>query len=166
MNSTCNSSPPCKLRLTSMTSQQFESFREMSCSMYARVSPYYRDMPFAVVIEQIKKDFDLRFAPEGFLTSGQLFLAIMIDSEQIGYFHFSEFPKGSNSVFGWNFHIFESYQHKGWGRKSAELAKGFLNKRGYNKIAINVVSDNEAAIKIYKSLGFQITQLNMEAKIF
>jgi len=164
MSSVDNSDFSSDLRLTTMTCQQFESFREMSCSMYARASPFYRDMILAVAIDQIMKDFDLRFAPEGFSTLGQFFLAIMIGSEQIGYFHFSEFPKGSNSIFGWNFHIFEKYQRKGWGQKSAELAKDFLNKRGYNKIAINVVSDNKAAIKIYNALGFQITQLTMEAK--
>ena len=150
------------LKLITMDSSQFDNFREISCAMYARVSPYYRDMSFEVAVELIQNDFNARFAPEGLTTSDQFFLAIMKDKEQIGYFHFSEFPKGTKSLFGWNFHIFEKYQKKGLGQASAELAKIFFKEKGYTKVAINVVADNKTAIKIYEALGFQVTQLNME----
>jgi len=153
------------MKLVPMDNAQFENFREVSCAMYAHVSPYYRDLPYATALELIKNDFNTRIAPEGFMTSDQFFLAIMKGAEQIGYFHFSEFPKGTKFLFGWNFHIFESYQKKGLGYASAKLAQDFFKDKGYTKIAINVVANNSVAIKIYESLGFQITQFNMEGHL-
>lgn len=41
------------LKLIPMTELQFEDFRDRSCSMYAKVSPYFRDMPFTDAIKLI-----------------------------------------------------------------------------------------------------------------
>lgn len=153
------------LYLRLMTLEQFEYFKIYSCEMYARVSPHYREMPFAEALKIIVNDFNARFAPEGLDTPGQFFIAIMQDDQQVGYFHFSEFPKGSKSVFGWNFHIFDNYQRSGLGKASAVLAKLFLKEKGYSKVALNVLANNEAAIKIYESFDFKVTQLSMESDI-
>lgn len=153
------------LYLRPMTHEQFEHFKIYSCEMYARVSPHYREMPFDEALQIIINDFNARFAPEGLDTQGQFFIAIMRGNQQVGYFHFSEFPKGTKSVFGWNFHIFDHYQRCGLGKASADLAKLFLKEKGYSKVALNVRADNEAAIKIYESFGFKVTQLSMESEI-
>lgn len=153
------------IKIIPMNKEQFTSFREISCAMYARVSPFYRDIPYATAIEVIKNDFNVRFASEGLITPGQFFLAIMKGAEQVGYFHFSEYPKDTKSLFGWNFHIFENYQKKGLGRLAAALVKAYFKERGYTKMAINVVADNKTAIKIYEEFGFHTTQFNMESQI-
>lgn len=154
-----------ELYLCPMTPSQFDHFRNYSCEMYAKVSPHYRDLPFEKAFETIRNDFDSRFAPQGVATTGQYFIAIMNYDEQVGYFHFGEFPKGSTAVFGWNFHIFEKDQRLGFGKRSAQLAKSFLKEKGYRKIALNVRADNETAIKIYEAFGFKLTQLSMEADL-
>jgi ribosomal protein S18 acetylase RimI-like enzyme len=133
--------------------------------MYARTSPHYTGMPLDEAIDRITKDFEKRIAPEGLKTAGQFFLAICLGETQIGYFHFGEFPKGAKSVYGWNFHIFDEYQRRGWGRASMKLANEFFKKLGYQKVALNVIATNTVAIELYKKFGFKVAQVNMEAEI-
>lgn len=148
-----------------MNELQFEEFKKISIEMYADFSPHYRDIPKLEAVKLITNDFNSRFAPQGLATPGQFFLAIVLQERQIGYFHFSEFPVGTKSVFGWNFHIYQAYQRKGLGKEAVEIAKKFLKNKGYEKVALNVMADNEAAIKIYKLFNFQVTQHSMECAI-
>lgn len=153
------------LKLSFMTEPQFEEFKKTSIEMYAGLSPHYRNLPLVKAVKLITNDFNSRFAPQGLATPGQFFLAITLQEKQIGYFHFSEFPIGTKSIFGWNFHIYAAYQRKGLGKEAVEVAKTFLKEKGYEKVTLNVMADNEAAIKIYKSFKFQVTQHSMESAI-
>ena len=153
------------LNLVEMTEGQFEDFRNQACTMYAQTSPHYFDMRPDEALKLVLKDFDSRLAVDGRQTVGQYFIAIMLQKQQIGYFHFGEYPTGSFSVYGWNFHIFEKYQRNGFGKAAIELAQAYLKARGYTKVALNVMASNPTAIKLYEKFGFTVTQINMEKRI-
>ncbi len=145
-----------------MTEEQFAHFRLHGSETYARTSSHFSEMSSEDALQVVLKDFDTRLAPKGLQTPGHFFLSILLNDVQIGYFHFNEFPKGTKSLYGWNFHIFTEYQKKGHAKAAMELARSYFKERGYSKIALNVVSSNATAIHLYEKFGFQITQINME----
>lgn len=58
----------------------------------------------------------------------------------------------------WKLLIDERYQRRGYGRQAVELAKQYLiDTFGVTEIYLGVHKDNEAAIGLYRSLGFVIT---------
>ncbi len=58
----------------------------------------------------------------------------------------------------WKLLIDEQYQHRGYGRQAVELVKRYLiDTFGVTEIYLGVHEDNEAAIRLYQSVGFVAT---------
>ncbi len=148
-----------------MNATEFDRFKRIGNEEYARSSPHFRGMPFEEAIQIVLKDFETRIAPQGLETPTQIFLTILNGDENVGYLHLGEYPKGSKSLYAWNFRINEEKRAQGIGQATVIAAKSYLKGRGYEKLALNVFADNRPAIHVYEKFGFRTTQFNMEAEL-
>lgn len=82
--------------------------------------------------------------------------AILLNDEMVGYFRISNYSeKNRNLYIGAD--IEESHRGKGLGYESYLLMMEKLFKeRKLNKIALEVLSNNERAYSLYKKLGFSV----------
>ena len=79
---------------------------------------------------------------------GQVFLQLSSDRHELA--------DGWNRAYLYSFRIRPQFQNKGIGtRMYAEIEKT-LQQMDYKRITLNVARDNEAAIRLYTRLGFQI----------
>jgi len=82
---------------------------------------------------------------------------VFLNDEMIGYgflTKFEKFSKQHNCILG--IVIADLWQNKGYGKKICQHMINSAWKGNFNKIWLTVYEENKIAIKMYKSLGFEI----------
>lgn len=152
------------IRLVEMNETQHRAYLEASIVSYSKESPHYRDLPLEISLPKVRAEHLRLFGEKGIYEPGQVYLAVMSGDRQVGYLHYGERAE-SKSVYIWNIALDENMRGKGIGRKVLELALARIKNSGFTKVGLNVFSVNTPAIRLYESLGFKPTQMNMELKI-
>ncbi len=78
------------------------------------------------------------------------------DEVMVGFIMYAKDPDDGLYYIN-RFNIDEKYQGKGYGRKALEMLLSQLKQSGAATVDIIHKPDNEAAIKLYNSLGFVLT---------
>lgn len=86
---------------------------------------------------------------------------IMYKDETIGMFTTDRLEPGSDYWYIGEIYIVKEYRNKGIG---TALLKDEISK--HDKIKLQVAQSNHSAMKLYKSLGFEITDRNDEGKLY
>lgn len=82
---------------------------------------------------------------------------IMKDSTPVGMVYFCDFPE-LNAYNLCQFFIDQRYQRKGYAKEALSLVLDLMRKDGkYPQVYVSYISGNEAACKLYESLGFTHT---------
>jgi ribosomal protein S18 acetylase RimI-like enzyme len=81
-------------------------------------------------------------------------IIVLYNDKVIGKLHFVLNTKKRVNVF--NFHVNSEYRNKGIGRKMIQFLKTINN--GKYDIDLEVKKDNDIAMKLYKSEGFEIAR--------
>lgn len=79
---------------------------------------------------------------------GQVFLSLL--SSQ------SELADGIHRAYLFSFRLKPDYRNQGLGGHILEFIEGFLIKRGFDTLRINVARDNELARRMYEKHGFRV----------
>ena len=82
---------------------------------------------------------------------------IYSDDKMIGFIMYAKDPDDGMYYIN-RFNIDEKHQGKGCGRKALELLLSQLKESGVESVDIIHKPDNDIAIKLYKSLGFELTE--------
>ena len=82
--------------------------------------------------------------------------AIYNDELMVGFIMYARDPDDGLYYIN-RFNIDENHQGKGYGRKALELLLSQLRENQVETVDIIHKPDNEAAIKLYRSLGFELT---------
>lgn len=116
--------------------------------------------------EKIATESFARLLPDG-IHSKDMFLYVLEESgELLGNFWFAiqgESPR--KKAFIYDVLIHESHQGKGYGRMIMELGEQKAREAGAVAIGLHVFGFNERAIRLYQSLNYRTTDLQME-KVF
>jgi ribosomal protein S18 acetylase RimI-like enzyme len=64
-------------------------------------------------------------------------------------------------AFVYDIQIEPEHRGNGYGRALMELAQDWARSSGYTSISLHVFGGNEPAISLYKSLGYEVTDLSM-----
>lgn len=155
-----------EIQLEPMSEKEFEEYAERSCATFARTSPRYRDTNFEAALKEVREDFFSRIMPDGFSSKGHFLFNIINGNARVGYIHLAEYPKpGSKTIFAWDFEIFEPYRRQGFAKKAMAAVAKLLLAKGYSRVSLNVFGNNGVAIKLYESMGFNITQIQMSREL-
>jgi ribosomal protein S18 acetylase RimI-like enzyme len=58
-------------------------------------------------------------------------------------------------------HIDETYQGKGYGKRTMRKIEEFLQEKGVYKAELDVFGDNKTAFELYKKMGYEIQAISM-----
>ena len=81
------------------------------------------------------------------------------DGERIGFIWLIESTSGfTAAAFAWIMCVYveAGFRGKGIGRKLMELGEEWAGERGLIDIILNVSNENEAAVRLYESMGYEI----------
>lgn len=152
--------------ISRMTKEEFKFWLTRSTSSYARDKKLANAYTNEEAAKIAKQDFD-KLLPHGLDTKdAYLFTAKNEEGENLGYLWFSVKGEGrSKRAFIYDIIIEDKFRGQGHGKKLMLLLEEEAKKIHVNRIGLHVFGFNERAIKLYKSLGYDTTDLQMEKKI-
>ena len=123
------------------------------------------DMRYLSIDDNQKKflmEGPLFFIAESKFYPNRIPMAIYGDGRIVGFFRYglSEDEDNKCYIIG-GLMIDKRYQKKGYGKKALEIIINEIKKdKARNKIGLSVIEDNTVAIKLYKSLGFEVNDFS------
>lgn len=155
------------INLKLMTAKSFEQFKQDTLN-------FAEDLAKAEVISlseaeaNTKEQFD-KLAPEGQQTENNYFFDV-IDSksnEIIGYAWLNKAQRFHRQVLSiYDIKINRNYRGLGLGKELMALIEEEAKKLECSRIRLHVFEHNIVAKKLYQSMGFQITSLQMKKELY
>jgi ribosomal protein S18 acetylase RimI-like enzyme len=100
--------------------------------------------------------------PDGLDTPGHTLWIVEADNQRVGLLWLAQRDSGGRRViFIYDVEIDEAYRGKGYGRAAMALAEEQARAQGFGRIELNVFGGNEVARKLYRSLGYVETSVQM-----
>ena len=119
-------------------------------------------MPRPEAERLVREEFSTRILPQGQATPDQFLFSIFHASEHVGFLHLGKAKKhATTEIFAWDFVVFETHRRQGLGRAAMEAAAPHLKEAGITRVALNVFGSNDPARRLYESMGFRVTQMQM-----
>lgn len=114
--------------------------------------------------EQIAQDDFKRLLPNGLRSDNNFLFSAKDESENlVGFIWYCiHKTKGRREAFVYDIIVEEQYRNKGYGKQMMLFAEANVKNSGVNKIGLHVFGFNQTAIRLYKSLNYEITDLIME----
>ena len=111
-----------------------------------------------------KAETDLgRLFPDGQLTEGHRLRVAEVDGKAVGRLWIApdspSWPVGTAYIY--DIEVDESARGQGFGRDIMVAAEAEAGEMGCTSIALNVFGGNAPAIRLYQSLGFEVTSLQL-----
>jgi ribosomal protein S18 acetylase RimI-like enzyme len=117
-------------------------------------SPEYADERVASSNEQ--------YFPGGRPAEGQLVFEVVESGETVGMLWLGVIDRARpNEWWVFDIEIDEGHRGQGHGRAAMQLAEGVAREHGATKLGLNVFGHNTVAQRLYASLGYDVTAINM-----
>lgn len=150
-----------------MTKDEYPAYLEYFVNDYAcEIKSNYR-VSLRDSITRAKQEIS-EMLPEGVNTFGQVLMCIVAHSDKtdshVGYLWYKP-DSTKRTVFIYDFHIFNSSQGLGLGKKSLGAFEAYLQEKGFKEIRLRVAGDNARARHVYETSGFGVTGVNMSKSI-
>jgi ribosomal protein S18 acetylase RimI-like enzyme len=150
------------LQLRPMRSDEFPAYLERSMRDY---SQELADNA-GITIEQARAKSERTYAellPDGLDTEGHhLFFIVDGSGERVGELWLGiREPLGVREAFGYDFSVLPELRDQGIGRRAMELAVDIARGLGATRLGLSVFGDNDRAMHLYRSFGFEVTNTNM-----
>ncbi len=102
-----------------------------------------------------------RTFPNGEPGPGQLVGRLVCGGQQVGELWVGPSGPDPERWWVWNVEIHEQFRSRGLGRKAMLLAEELARTNGAKTIGLNVFAHNQAARRLYTSLGYEETAVQM-----
>ncbi|MEZ0391694.1 MAG: GNAT family N-acetyltransferase [Pseudobdellovibrionaceae bacterium] len=146
-----------------MTDETFEEFKKISWAEYGSNFSEVENIPGEIGIKNAMEQF-ARLVPNGLDSDGQYFFDVVEDQsgEMIGFLWLGLQTRFGRAVLSINdISIVESRRGQGFGKALMKCVELEANKYGAKRIRLHVFQHNEAARKLYSSMGFQVSSVDM-----
>jgi len=150
------------LTLRSMTDDELASYGKTQEGGYARQMVEFGGMAEADAAAKAAADME-RYWPGGRPAEGHHLFAAEADGEVVGHLWLSVRSRDDVAGQGWIFDIEVDSAHRGQGFGREIMLAAFDQARalGCTSLALNVFGGNDIAIRLYQSLGFRTTHMQM-----
>lgn len=146
-----------------MNSDAFAEVVEASIAAYAEDSVAAGRWPLAGALERSRDDF-VSLLPQGPATPGHHWLEIRAGTHgsHIGHLWFAvQAQQGQCTAFVYDVLVQPAHRRQGHARRAFEVLEGLAAELGAVQIGLHVFGFNAAAQALYRSLGYEVTSLNM-----
>lgn len=155
------------VRLVPMSEDEFRSYLQRSIADYAQDHVKAGNWDAADALQKSEQEFR-QLLPDG-LASKQQHLFSIEDSEtgvKVGLIWFAERAHAARpSAFIYDFLIYEEHRRKGYGGQALLAVEEKVKELGIETIGLHVFAHNQAAIDLYKKIGYQMTDIQMAKKL-
>jgi len=150
-----------EIGLRPLTEDEYPAFRARSHEDY--VGEIQRNLGVSEAAAREKADADFeRFLPDGLATVDHFLYAITADGERVGELWVGLNRKADGiEAFGYDFWVRPDLRDAGIGRRAMQLAAAEAKELGAIRLALNVFGENERALHLYRSFGFEVGSINM-----
>lgn len=151
------------IHLKPMSVETFEKFKAESQSAYATNLAAVEVIPFEEALKNASEQFD-KLVPNGTATPGQSFFDVIETNsgDSIGFLWLGFQNRFGRKVASINdISIVSKNRGKGFGKALMKLVEDEARKCAAVRIRLHVFHHNEVAKKLYLSMGFQPTSLDM-----
>ena len=150
-----------------MTPAEFEAFKEQAIRKYAdeNVRAGYWHSSEAI---RRSTEAHQKLLPDGIATKDHhVFIARDTQSEEaVGYIWLNvEKDVAIPSGFIFAVFIYEQFRERGYGAMMMKAIEAKASDLGLKRIMLHVFAQNPVAIRLYESIGYSITSLNMMREI-
>ncbi|MFD4604531.1 GNAT family N-acetyltransferase [Streptomyces sp. NPDC058464] len=128
-----------------------------------------RLMPEEVARERVRRG-TATFLPDGLDTAGHhLLTAENAAGDAVGNAWVGPDPHqasgSASSAWLYDIHVFVPFRRLGYGSAILTAAEALVAREGRTALGLNVVGDNEAAIALYRRLGYDVTSMSLRKTI-
>lgn len=150
--------------LVGMAAASFGRYRDAAAKGYAGDNVAAGRWPAAGALERAYEDFDASL-PLGLATPDH-FLHDIVDettNTRVGVLWFAAIEKnGIASAYVYDIEIAAGHRRRGHARAAFAALESLVRARGLERIGLHVFSHNPAAQALYRSLGYEVTGVNMQ----
>lgn len=107
-------------------------------------------------LDRVREELRQRLLPNGVLTSGHRFEAIVSDGERVGRVWFG--PLQDSDVYICDISVADERRREGHARAAIELILDHATQSHASRVGLTVAQANTDAIGLYESLGFVTTR--------
>jgi ribosomal protein S18 acetylase RimI-like enzyme len=146
-----------------MPPESFDAYRLASARGYADDNVASGRWPAEAAFERAIEDFD-QGLPQGLDTPDNHIYEIRDAAldETVGVIWFAVIQKnGIRSAFVYDVEVAAPHQRKGHAREAFRQLEPIVQGMGLQSIGLHVFSQNAGAQALYRSLGYQVTSVNM-----
>lgn len=151
------------VRLVPMRQEEFASFVEHDIQEYAKEQVQAGYLLEAEAIEKSRKDHEA-LLPDGLATKDHHLYDIQ-DAETgqtVGFIWLRstlDSPRPTGFIF--DIEIHEAFRRKGYARQAMLALEDIARGMGIRRLGLHVFAYNDGARKLYESLGYRVSSLNM-----
>ncbi len=154
-----NAAPAVRLR--PMRPDELPAFLEHSIVSYAQGIETQGGQTAEFARKKSEEDH-AAILPQGLETPDHSLWIVEAGGERVGLLWLAERDSGGRRViFIYDVEIDEAHRGKGYGRAAMQLAEEQAHAQGVGRIELNVFGGNEVARKLYLSLGYVETSVQM-----
>ncbi|MFE3517456.1 GNAT family N-acetyltransferase [Streptomyces sp. NPDC059166] len=144
-----------------MTEAEFAGWSATAVDAYAR-NWVERGVPE----EQARRKSETDHAtslPEGLATPGMYFRVLVHEDTAVGHVWVARrrMPDGADRGHVFDVEVREEHRGSGHGRALMHLAEDVTLDAGLGVLGLHVFADNTPALRLYESLGYEVTQYNL-----
>ncbi|MET8442378.1 GNAT family N-acetyltransferase [Streptomyces sp. NPDC049952] len=144
-----------------MTQREFDAWAAVSVGTYAR-SWMERGVPQEQARRKSETDHAANL-PDGLATPGMYFHVLVHDGAVVGHVWVArrEEPEGQDLGYVFDVEVREEHRGRGYGRALMYLAEDVTLDAGLGLLGLHVFASNTPALRLYESLGYEVTQYNL-----
>ncbi|MET8922302.1 GNAT family N-acetyltransferase [Streptomyces sp. NPDC003509] len=144
-----------------MTQREFDAWAAVSVGTYAR-SWVERGVPQEQARRKSETDHAANL-PDGLATPGMYFHVLVHDGAVVGHVWVArrEEPEGQDLGYVFDVEVREEHRGRGYGRALMHLAEDVTLDAGLGLLGLHVFASNTPALRLYESLGYEVTQYNL-----
>jgi ribosomal protein S18 acetylase RimI-like enzyme len=146
--------------LRPMTQSEFEQYFTRAVPEYA-ASKVTAGIHSAQDAERLAREEIEGLVPEGLATPGQLLFTAVDGGTAVGILWLALPAQGRPQAWIYDIEVDEVHRGRGYGRAIMLAAERELAARGMHELGLNVFGYNTAAIRLYESLGYEVTAQQM-----
>ena len=149
--------------LRPMPQTSFDAYRLASAQGYADDNVTSGRWPREAAFERALEDFD-QSLPDGLNTADNHVFEIRDDDldRAVGALWFAVVQKnGIKSAFIYDVEVAAAYRRRGHARAAFTLLEPIVQAMGLRAIGLHVFNQNTSAQALYRSLGYEVTSVNM-----
>ena len=161
-----NKSEQPTVSLRQMTEDEFADWRPRSIESFASDLAQAMNRPLDAARLRAQAQFDEEWLSSGIKTPGTWLMQILNeDSVRVGTLWIGPHPQRQGAAFVYDIEIQETARRHGYGRAAMLAAEVLVRSAGINELSLSVFGFNDAAKRLYDSIGYRVLTMQMTKSI-